>query len=32
MTKKVYKQRYFSVITNNSNWEILPKNLVTCKR
>ena len=28
MTKKVYKQKYFSVITKNSNWEILPKNLV----
>ena len=25
--KKVYKQKYFSVITKNSNWEILPKNL-----
>ena len=32
MTKKVYKQKYFSVITKNSNWEILPKNLVTFKR
>ena len=29
MTKKVYKQKYFSfsVITKNSNWEILTKNL-----
>ena len=26
MMKKVYK--FFSVITKNSNWEILPKNLV----
>ena len=25
MTKKVYKQKYFSVITKNSNWEILTK-------
>ena len=32
MTKTVYKQKYFSVITKNSNWEILPKNLVTFKR
>ena len=32
MTKKVYKQKYFSVITKNSNWEILTKNLVTFKR
>ena len=32
MTKKVYKQRYFSVIIKNSNWEILPTNLVTFKR
>ena len=30
--KKVYKQKYFSVLTKNSNWEILPKNLVTFKR
>ena len=30
--KKVSKQKYFSVITKNSNWEILPKNLVTFKR
>ena len=28
MTKKVYEQKYFSVITKNSNWEILPKNLI----
>ena len=27
MTKK-FKQIFFSVITKNSNWEILPKNLV----
>ena len=32
MTKKVYKQKYFSVITKTSNWEILTKNLVTFKR
>ena len=32
MTKKVYKEKYFSAITKNSNWEILPKNLVTFKR
>ena len=31
MRKKVYKQKYFSVITKNSNWEILPQNLVTSK-
>ena len=30
--KNVYKQKYFSVITKNSNWEILTKNLVTFKR
>ena len=30
--KNVYKQKYFSVITKNSNWQILPKNLVTFKR
>ena len=30
--KKVFKQEYFSVITENSNWEILTKNLVTFKR
>ena len=28
MRKKIYKQKYFSVITKNSNWEILTKNLV----
>ena len=32
MTKKVYKQKYFSVITKNSNWEILRKDLGTFKR
>ena len=32
MTKKVYKQNCFSVITKNLNWEILAKNLVTSKR
>ena len=32
MTKKVYRQKYFSVITNNSNQGILTKNLVTFKR
>ena len=34
MTKIVCKQKYFSFsfITTNSNWEILPKNLVTFKR
>ena len=35
MTKKVYKQKgkiFFSVITKNSNWEILTDNLVTFKR
>ena len=32
MTKKVCKQKYFSVITKNSNLEILPKNLVTFKK
>ena len=31
--KKVYKQKCFSVITKNLNWEILTKNnLVTFKR
>ena len=29
MTKKVYKQKYFS---KNSNWAILTKNSVTFKR
>ena len=28
MAKKVYRQKYFSVLTKNSNWESLPKNLV----
>ena len=32
MTKNVYKQKYFSVINNNSNQEILTKNLITFKR
>ena len=32
MTKKVYKQKYFSVITKNSTWDISSKNLVTFKR
>ena len=32
MAKKVYKQKRFSVITKNSNWDILTKNLVTFKR
>ena len=32
MTKKVYKQNVFSVITTNLNWEILTRNLVTFKR
>ena len=32
MTKKVYKQKYFSVITKNSNWRILTMNLGTFKR
>ena len=32
MTKKNYKQKYiFSVITKNSNWQMLTKNLVTFK-
>ena len=30
--KKVCKQKYFSVITKNSNWEISPKNLVSFKK
>ena len=29
MTKKVDKEKCFSVITKNSNWKILTKNLVT---
>ena len=33
MTKKVYnKQKFFSVITKNSNWEVLTKNLINFKR
>ena len=32
MTKKVYKQKCFSVVTKNLNYEILTKNLVTFKR
>ena len=31
MTKKVYKQKCFTVMTNNSNWEISAKNSVTFK-
>ena len=31
MTKKVYKQMLFFVITKNSNWAISAKNLVTFK-
>ena len=31
MTKKVYKQKYFS-LTKNLKWEILTKNLGTFKR
>ena len=32
MIKKVYEQKYFSVITKNLNWETLTNNLVTFKR
>ena len=32
MTKKVYKQKCFSVVTKNLNCEILTKNLVSFKR
>ena len=32
MTKKVYKQKSFPVITKNSNWEISTMNLVPFKR
>ena len=32
MKEKVYKQKYFSVVTKNSNWEIITKHLVTFKR
>ena len=28
----IYKQKYFSVITQNLNWEILTKNLVNFER
>ena len=29
----MYKQKcFFSIITKNLNWEILSKNLITCKR
>ena len=28
MTKKVYKPKYFSFISKNSDWQILTKNLV----
>ena len=31
MTKKVYKQKCFSVTNKNLNWEIITKNLVTFK-
>ena len=30
--KKVYKQKYFSVLAENSNWETLTKNLVIFER
>ena len=30
--KALFKQKYFSVITKNLNWEILTKDLVTFKR
>ena len=32
MTKKVYKQMFFSIIAKSSNWEILTKNLVTFEK
>ena len=32
MTKEVYKQMFFSVITKKLNWKVLTKNLVTFKR
>ena len=32
MKKQVYRQKYFSIITKNSNEQILTKNLVTFKR
>ena len=31
MTKNVYKQNVFFLITKNLNWEVLTKNLVTFK-
>ena len=31
MTKKFISKKFFSVITNNSKWGILPKNLVIFK-
>ena len=30
--KSLYAKAFFSAITKNLNWEILPKNLVTFKR
>ena len=33
MRKKVhYQKMFFSILTKNLNWEVLPKNLVTFKR
>ena len=32
MTKSFIKQKFFSVITKNLNWEVLTKNSVTFKR
>ena len=32
MTKTVYKQICWSLITKNLNWETLTKNLITFKR
>ena len=32
MTKKVYKQKCFCLITKDLNWEILIRNIVTFKR
>ena len=32
MTEKAYKQIFFFIVTKNSNWEILTKNLVIFKR
>ena len=31
-SKSLWAKIFYSVITKNSNWEILPKNLVTFKR